>query len=135
MDSYKNSIFEPLEYYRDHAKADHKQNVSDHFELLVKKSGIDIQKNKETVSQYRAKKKEIELLNKKLTSRKIIRAASIVISVIILMLSFTLPSGSNGNSAEILFPIFALFIGASIIFLTFTLTKKSIKNKKTLAKI
>ena len=130
MDSYKNSIFEPLEYYRDHAKADHKQNVSEHFELLVKKSGIDIQKNKETVSQYRAKKKEIELLNKKLTNRKIIRVASIVISVIILTLSFTLPSGANGNSAEILFPILALFLGATIIFLTFTLTKKSIKALK-----
>ncbi len=128
MDSYKDSIFEPLEYYRDHAKAAHKQNIKEHFDLLVNKSGVDIQKNKDTVSKYYAVKKEITTLNKKLKTRKLIRVFSIVISVVIFLLSVVIPSENNNVSARILFPILAFFLGACIVFFAFRLTKKSINS-------
>lgn len=130
MDSYKESIFEPLEYYRDHAKATHKQNIKEHFDLLVNKSGVDIQKNKDTVSKYYAVKKEIATLNKKLRIRKLIRVFSIVLSVIFFLLSSILASDSSNGSAKLLFPILSLFVGATIIILAFILTKKSINALK-----
>ena len=130
MDSYKESIFEPLEYYRDHAKAAHTQNIKEHFDLLVNKSGIDIQKNKDTVTKYRVRKKEIEALNKKLRRNKLIRVLSIAISVIIFIISLFIPSNKADGSAEIVFPILAIIIGVCIVTLTFVLTKKSINALK-----
>ena len=74
MDSYKESIFEPLEYYRDYGKEAHRRNVFEYFEALVKKSGIDEEANKATVKKYYDTKNHINALNKKLTKNKIIRS-------------------------------------------------------------
>jgi len=78
MESYKDSIFEPLEYYRDYGKATHQANVSEYFDDLVKKSGINVEQNKETVKKYREKQKLIDSMNKKLNGHKLLRTFSII---------------------------------------------------------
>ena len=125
MDSYKESIFEPLEYYINYGKETHNRNVSEHFESLVKKSGVDENQNKATVKKYYDTKKQIELLKKKITRNKIFRALSIVASVILFLI--TVPISQNFSDAlKVILPLLALALGIFVIILTFRLTKKKL---------
>ena len=126
MNSYKENIFEPLEYYRDYGKSAHAQNIKEHFESLVQKSGIDIEKNKRTVSEYHAKKNHIELLNKKTRRLKLIRVLSIVLSVLAFLSTFLLLSHANNNSAQFIVPFLAIIICVAFVVLIFKLTKNKL---------
>ena len=126
MDSYKESIFEPLEYYRDYAKSAHAQNIKEHFDALVAKSGIDIEENRATVSKYKARLKHIDALNKKLRGHKLIRVLSVVLSAVALIISLIVSLNANNQSAQIFVPITSIIFGFALIFFTFGLTKKRI---------
>ncbi len=129
MDSYKESIFEPLEYYRDYGKGAHKNNIDEYFDSLVKKSGIDTEANKQTVSKYKAKRKHIEALNKKLKKNKRYRIFSIVGAIILFITSLILAFALSLETAlQILLPVGALAIGAALMILAFKATKKTIKS-------
>jgi hypothetical protein len=129
MDSYKESIFEPLEYYTDYGKNAHNDNIKEYFDALVEKSGIDTEENKKTVAKYKGKKANIDALNKKLKRNKRYRIFSIVgaialfIAAMIIVFSISLP-----QAVRILIPIFAICVGAALIVLAFKATKSKIKS-------
>ena len=126
MDSYKDSIFEPLEHYTNYGKETHKTNVSEYFEALVKKSGIDVDLNHTTVNKYREKQKQIELLEKRLGNNKLLRALSIVGSVL-LFIAVLLLSANLQSPLDMLLPILSLGVSVFAIVFTFKATKKKIK--------
>lgn len=126
MDSYKDSIFEPLEYYTDYGKETHNTNVSEYFESLVKRSGIDVEANHATVKKYREKQKHIASLEKKLGKNKLIRTLSIV-GAILLFVVVLLLSANMQSPLNLLLPIFSLGIGIFAIVLAFKATKNKIK--------
>lgn len=59
-------IFEPLEEYENRLKAQHLAKTEGFFETLVQRSGVDIQKNRDTVAQYNTYKENLAKLKKKL---------------------------------------------------------------------
>ena len=126
MDSYKESIFEPLEYYRDQAKNAHAESTAEYFESLVKKSGIDEEENRQTVKKYKEKLKLIKSLQKKLTGNKTLRILAIIFAAILLIASFIVVLTASVPPVLVLLP--AILIGAGAIFLSFKLTAKRIKS-------
>jgi len=125
MDSYKESIFEPLEYYINYGKEAHNRNVSEHFEALVKKSGVDENQNKATVKKYYDAQKQIELLKKKITRNKVFRILSIVLSALLFVV-IIFASQNLSDVLKVVLPILALALGIFVIILTFKLTKKKL---------
>ncbi len=67
------NIYEPLDLFRSRYKDAHARNVSDFFEDLVRKSGIDEAKNADTVGKIKAKQKEIADSTKALSKKKALR--------------------------------------------------------------
>lgn len=127
MDSYKDSIFEPLEYYTDFGKAAHKENTSEYFEALVRKSGINPDENKKTVKKYRDKQKQIEALNKKLNKNKLLRVLSIVGSILIFIIAI-LVSQTLSSLLKVILPVLALALGVFAVIFAFKATKNKIKS-------
>ena len=126
MDSYKDSIFEPLEYYTDFGKAAHRENTSQYFEALVKQSGINPEENKKTVKKYRDKQKQIEALNKKLTKNKLLRILSIIGSVLIFIIAIIASQGLS-SAMKVMLPVLALALGVFAVIFAFKATKSKIK--------
>jgi len=127
MESYKDSIFEPLEYYRDYGKATHQANVSEYFDDLVKKSGINVEQNKETVKKYREKQKLIDSMNKKLNGHKLLRTFSIIGAILLFIVSLIIAFSTESSALQIILPLSAIAIGVALIILAFKLTSKKIK--------
>ena len=73
-------ILEPLKYYKE-ASVRHKETTVKRFENIVAKSGIDEQKNRETVARYKNKNKEISKAHSKIKKFKFL--FWLLISVII----------------------------------------------------
>ena len=127
MESYKDSIFEPLEYYRDYGKTAHQTNVNEYFDALVKKSGINVDQNKETVKKYREKQKLIDSMNKKLNGHKLLRTFSVIGAILLLLVSLIIAFSTEVSALQIVLPISAIAIGTALIILAFKLTAKKIK--------
>lgn len=64
-------LLEPLKYYKD-ASTRHKEAATRRFEELVTQSGVDVQKNRETVSNYNSKMAEIDKIKSKIKKNKIL---------------------------------------------------------------
>lgn len=83
MDSYKDTIFEPLEYYRDVGKAEHKRNTEEYFESLLSQSKVNVEENRATVKKYKEHMAIVDKLDKELGKLKAIRIASVVITAVV----------------------------------------------------
>lgn len=59
-------IYNPLEEFETKYKAAHNENAISFFDKLVQRSGVDIEKNRETVRQYHLYKENVAKLRKKL---------------------------------------------------------------------
>ena len=59
-------IYEPLEAYEGKLKDRHAEKTKSFFEALVKRSGVDIEKNRETVKRYETYQQDLKKLKRKL---------------------------------------------------------------------
>lgn len=66
-------IYNPLEEYESKFKNLHSENTNNFFEKLVQQSGIDIEKNRETVRLYNEYKENLAKLKKKLNRLRFFR--------------------------------------------------------------
>ena len=124
MDNYKDAIFEPLEYYVNYGKDTHKKNVSEYFDELTAKSGVDVEENRTTVKRYRDKLAKIEALKKELRKNKTLRVVSIVLSVItVVLLAAFLPEVALKIAVCLPIGVIAVFVIVSV----FKKTGKKIK--------
>ena len=134
MDSYKESIFEPLEYYTDYAKTAHNTHIEEYFEKLVCQSKINVEENRKTAKEYRDKKAEIALLEKKLKKAKLLRTLTLVLAIIISLVSLIASLAADIHiSLKITVPAVtaAAFFGLSV----FVFKKTKTKIKKLTEKI
>ena len=76
-------IFDPLEAYENRLKTQHLTKTEEYFETLVQRSGVDIQKNRETVSQYNTYKENLAKLKKKLNLWRFLRVLMCITIVLI----------------------------------------------------
>ena len=66
-------IYNPLESYEKKLKALHAENTNAYFEALVQRSGVDVEKNRETVRLYHQYVDNLKKLKKKLNWRRFFR--------------------------------------------------------------
>lgn len=76
-------IFNPLEEYENKYRARHFENTTAFFEKLVKQSGVDIEKNRETVRLYNEYKDNLSKLRKKLNRYRFFRVLMCITLVLI----------------------------------------------------
>lgn len=76
-------IFNPLEEFASKYKNVHAENTNQFFEELVKQSGVDIEKNRETVRLYNESKEIAARLKKKLGWWKFLRVVMCITIVLI----------------------------------------------------
>lgn len=76
-------IYDPLEEFDKKHRAFHAENANKFFEELVRKSGVDIEKNRETVRQYNDLKENLAKLRKKLNWLRFLRVILCITIVLI----------------------------------------------------
>ncbi len=114
-------ILEPLKFYQQYACEEHKRNLEEHFESLVKSSNIDVEQNRRTVSQYDNVCNGINTLNKKITNRKVgigFLIALSIIGIVAFVISLVLLGEGNGDYALplLLFGLLASPLGFILAF-------------------
>ena len=127
--------FEPLAYYKEELKNRCRTNAEQCFDALVKKSGIDAEENRRTVSRYKDASAKAETAQKKLNSGKLLRGVTIffliaaVIAGIILIFS---GAGEDGAWWLILIGAFCLVLSVILVVLLFTKIKNilQVRQKK-----
>lgn len=67
------AIYHPLEEFDVEYREAHGANTNQFFEKLVRQSGVDIEKNRETVKLYNEYKENLSKLRKKLNLRRVLR--------------------------------------------------------------
>ena len=85
-------ILEPVKYYERQGEKEHLDNIKDHFNGLVERSGIDIEANRKTVEKWKKQQEEIASLSKKLKTFKIFRILliiGIIVATILIFSSFS----------------------------------------------
>ena len=83
-------LLEPLKFYKTVGKEQHASNLTEHFDSLVKTSGIDEEENRSTVKKYKHELELVECVNKKMTKYKVLRILLIILSFLIITLPLTL---------------------------------------------
>ncbi len=78
-------IYNPLEEYESKYRALHEKNTSEFFDGLVKKSGVDIDKNRRTVKEYNDSKENLHKLKRKYNLLRVLRVL-MIISVLLIPL-------------------------------------------------
>lgn len=124
-------ILEPLKEYQRYQK-EFDQKVEDTFKELLQKSGVDIEKNRETVKNYNHVDKTLKANMKKLSAIKGLKSFLIFLSVaggISMLIGAFLTYGAVKNTTSMLSGILPLVIGAvvmiaSILIITLVLRKK-----------
>ena len=76
-------IYNPLDEYESKFRNIHEQHTTEFFEKLVQKSGIDIEKNKETVRLYNEYRANLTKLKRKLNWWRFLRALMCITIVLI----------------------------------------------------
>lgn len=79
---HEENIYEPVSLFQSRFKDSHSKNVSDFFEDLFQKSGVDAAKNADTVAQINAKQKEIDTEDKKRKSKRKLKGFCIFLIVV-----------------------------------------------------
>ena len=76
-------LYNPLEEYEKRLRSLHIENATKHLEMLVKQSGVDIEKNRQTVALYCQYKENLVKLRRKLTWLKVLRVLMCITLVLI----------------------------------------------------
>ena len=106
-------VLEPVKYYERQGKQEHLDNINNHLNDLVEKSGVDIEENHKTIEKWKKEQEEIASLSKILKKFKIFRALliiGIVIGAIITFSSF----GQFGSSIGLAIIMLIIGVGAVI---------------------
>ena len=75
-------LLEPLKYYEKTGAPTHKQNVTEHFEKLLKESNVNVEQNRATVKKYKAEMLTVEKLRAKRAQKIALRVLMIVMIVL-----------------------------------------------------
>ena len=126
-------LLEPAKLYKLRLKDEHHSRVEKRFDELTKLSGVDIAKNKETVSKYYKSKSDADKIKGKMEGSRALKGfmiALIVISLVLLFIGILCLISNNQNYfifgiiATILGPIHFLFAILMIVLVVSPRTKK-----------
>lgn len=121
-------LLEPLKAYKEVYKNKFDENAKNHFTELVRKSALDVEKNRATVNDYKKESSVLASLKKKLSTQKMLRVMLIVLAVVGgIMLAigiYQLALESNILSGAILTPIGVILAIVSVIVTVKVMTPK-----------
>ncbi len=118
--NYDNELLNPISYYNSSLKNVHNENVIKMFDDLVKKSGVNVEENRNTIKEIKNLNNKLDIINNALTKNKSIKTFLIIIDVLIwLSALFTLYLYINDGSLPIYVSIslFALAIFLTVYFI------------------
>ena len=87
----KELLIEPLKYYESQGREEHAKNCSDYYDLLLQRSGVNVEENRNTVQKYNAAQDKIAAVDKEIRKFKLIKAlliTAIIIGAILLIVAF-----------------------------------------------
>ena len=115
-----NGMLEPLSAYHTKYKDEFKANAEELFEELTKKSGIDVEANRDTVKKIKKLDKDIELSEKQ--KRKLQRIRNFLILVTVLFIIGSIISYVLKDSlGDYYVAVFSTLVGFSCVFAILTL--------------
>ncbi len=137
------ALLEPLKGYNSVYKDLHKENTIKFFEELTKQGQVDVEANKRTMNDYRAKQEEIKNIAKMLAKKRALRTFLIVLILIALVATAIVSYVSFSSSGDtipiwgaIIAIVFSLGITIGFILLIKNKINKFIKeNEKVKAKL
>ena len=121
-------LLEPIKFFEGGGREKHQANSNEYFDDLVKRSGMNVEENRETVRKYNAQLEVIANLDKKISKYKLVRGLLIfsIIVGVILMISGINSGFENAGS------VLSLLVGVAMIgtagYFIFAKVNKIIKN-------
>lgn len=124
-------IYEPLKFYSERARDEHKRNLTEHFDSLLSRSGVNVEENRRGVAEYDNFNLNIKKLSKKITGLKVAMGFLIALSVLgIISLFAAVFMFINESSLAVPFLIFGIIASPLGFSVAFTVIKKKIKKLK-----
>ena len=121
----KELLIEPLKYYESQGREEHAQNCSDYYDLLLEKSGVNVEENRNTVQKYNAAQDKIAAVDKEIRKFKLIKAllitAIIVGAIFIILACVNFYNGDDG--------LWQLLLGLVLIVVSVIILIKTINPK------
>jgi len=121
-------LLEPVKVYKSMLKSAFHDNATEYFDEMVKKSGINIEANREAYKKYQAAKNALEQNNKKNKSRKGIRILLIILFIALLIGGGILIAIANGKAGLIAGGAVMLALGVADIIFVIAKMNKIIKS-------
>ena len=122
-------LLEPLKFYDKEGKTTHERNAHEHFDMLVKKSSINVEENRKTAELFRKQDFLAESVNKKLERQKALRGFLIFLIILSVIGGIVLGYSLMG-SAQILAIAFCVVVAVVSLFVIIFVVNKKIKNTK-----
>jgi len=120
-------LLEPLKYYEQTAKKAHEDNLSNYYDELIVKSGIDQAENRKTAALYRKKAKIAEATKNKLSKLKGWRVFLILLAIFGIIAVFIGLFSLEGSS-KLICSLVGLSVTVLSFLIVFLVLNKKIKN-------
>lgn len=127
-------LLEPAKLYKSQIKPLHKQNCEEFYDNLVKESKIDVELNRTTNKNIKAKNSKIEAQQKSLSGKRAIKTLLIILGVLAFIGSFVLfilafqPDAGDSRIWKIVGAITSAIVGVVVIIIAIKKVGKAIKN-------
>lgn len=105
-------LLEPLKYYEEQGKQEHRDNIESHLNSLVEQSGVNLDENRATMEKWKEEQKKISELSKVLSKFKLFRALLIIGIIVGVVLGI---SGFGKFSESVGLGILFVILGAGLI--------------------
>ncbi len=123
----EDELLEPLKGYNSLYKDKHLKNIEDFFDELTRKGNVNVEANKNTVKDYKARLLEIESLNKKIRKLKTIKVLLIVlICIAFIAVAICMYNYFSFKNMPIWVLILIVILAVGIITGSFLLIQKNI---------
>ena len=84
------ALLEPLKGYNSIYKESFRKNANDYFDELLKKSGVNVAMNKDTVNKYKEKVKKIGAVEKLISKKKGLKGFLIFLMIVVMIAAIAL---------------------------------------------
>ncbi|MDE7100633.1 MAG: hypothetical protein K2O05_02130, partial [Anaeroplasmataceae bacterium] len=137
------ALLEPLKGYNSVYKNLHKENTIKFFDELTKQGQVDVEANKRTMNDYRAKQAEISNIAKLIAKKKSLKTCLILLALVVVVVALIvsyMSFSSGGDTIPIWVAIIAIVLSLGLVIGCILLIKNKInkfinENEKIKAKL
>ena len=123
------SVMSPMDYYTGEAKEKHERLTREHFDALLKASGVNEDASRQAAANYRAQLAVIDELNRKIGKYKVLRGFMIAALVILGIFTVIPQLMENWHPAlRIVIPIVSIALFVTVLLLILLKVNKIIRH-------